>query len=226
MSYIINFSLYLMFDKMSNTLHVWKIKYCNDTLLSWRTLDGTLSIDREHTFHHNVFIRENEAGWRKEKRKKRSSSRWTWRAGLYFGRRLPIAHGFRGGRAVRVTTCTFRISVCLLLSIGSTTATPTITNGIIYEFEHEPELFRKPLRCIRTLVTFSEYRDKSWDLGDLATFWNFIMIRLELKMHNDAHGLHNNHTGTYRKRLSLLECPFRAIFVSLVWMMVCSERVW
>lgn len=111
---------------------------------------------------------------------------------MYFGRRLPIAHGFCGGRAVRVTTCTFRISVCLLLSIGSTTATPTITNGIIYEFEHEPELFRKPLRCIRTLVTFSEYRDKSWDLGDLATFWNFIMIRLELKMHNDAHGLHNN----------------------------------
>lgn len=77
-------------------------------------------------------------------------------------------------------------------SSESTTATPTITNGIIYEFEHEPGLFRKPLRRLPTLVAFSEYRDKARDQGDLATFWNFIMIRLKLKMHNDAHGSHNN----------------------------------
>lgn len=88
-----------------------------------------------------------------------------------------------------------RISVCLLLPSESTTATPTITNGIIYEFEHEPELLlRKPLRRRSpTLLAFPEYRD--WGVGtkdDLATFWNFIMIRLKLKMHNDAHGSHNN----------------------------------
>lgn len=107
---------------------------------------------------------------------------------------MPIAGGFRGGTyaSPRVRS---RISVCLLLPSESTTATPTITNGIIYEFEHEPELLLpKPLRRRSpTLVAFPEYRDQGVGTeDDLATFWNFIMIRLKLKMHNDAHGSHNN----------------------------------
>lgn len=122
-------------------------------------------------------------------------------SGLYFGRPLPIAGWILWGEREGVRTYASprvrsRISVCLLLSIRADNC---------YAHDHKRNYLwvwtwarasplRKPLRRrTPTLLAFPEYRDRGVGTeDDLATFWNFIMIRLKLKMHNDAHGSHNN----------------------------------